>query len=71
MKWLHRQIMLTRAYQQGAIENEHSRQVDPEDQLLWRMPRRRLDFESMRDAMLAACDELDLTMGGRPIDLNT
>jgi mono/diheme cytochrome c family protein len=70
MKWLHRQIMLTRAYQQGAIENEHSRQVDPENQLLWRMPRRRLDFESMRDAMLAACDELDLTMGGRPIDLN-
>jgi hypothetical protein len=70
MKWLHRQIMLSQAYRQGAIENEHSRQVDPENQLLWRMPRRRLDFESMRDSMLAACDELDLTMGGRPIDLN-
>jgi len=70
MKWLHRQIMLSQAYRQGAIENEHSRQVDPENQLLWRMPRRRLDFEAMRDSMLAACDELDLTMGGRPIDLN-
>jgi len=70
LKWLHQQIMLSQAYHQGAIENEHSRQVDPENQLLWRMPRRRLDFESMRDAMLAACDELDVTMGGRPIDLN-
>lgn len=70
MKWLHRQIMLSHAYHQGAIENEPSRQVDPENQLLWRMPRRRLDFESMRDSMLAACDELDVTMGGRPIDLN-
>jgi hypothetical protein len=34
------------------------------------MPRRRLEFEAMRDAMLAASDELDVTMGGRPIDLN-
>jgi hypothetical protein len=69
-KWLHRQILLSQAYHQGAIENEHNRQVDPENQLLWRMPRRRLDFESMRDSMLAVCDELDTTMGGRPIDLN-
>ena len=70
MKWLHRTIMLSQGYHQGAIENERSRQVDPEDQFLWRMPRRRLDFESMRDSMLAVCDELDTTMGGRPIDLN-
>lgn len=70
MKWLHRQIMLSQAYRQGAVENDHSRQVDPENQLLWRMPRRRLDFESMRDSMLSVCDELDVTMGGRPIDLN-
>ena len=69
MKWLHRQIMLSQAYRQGAIENEHNRQVDPENRLLWRMPRRRLEFEAMRDSMLAACDELDLKMGGRPIDL--
>ncbi|MDG2128178.1 MAG: PSD1 and planctomycete cytochrome C domain-containing protein [Fuerstiella sp.] len=70
IKWLHRQIMLTRAYRQAAIENEHCRQIDPENKLLWRMPRRRLDFESMRDSMLAVCDELDTTMGGKPVDLN-
>ena len=71
LKWLHRQIMLSQAYRQGAVESEQSRQVDPENLLLWRMPRRRLEFEAMRDAMLAASDELDVTMGGRPIDLNT
>jgi hypothetical protein len=62
--------MLSQAYRQAAVENEHNRQIDPENLLLWRMPRRRLEFEAMRDAMLAVTDELDLTMGGRPIDLN-
>jgi mono/diheme cytochrome c family protein len=70
LKWLHRQIMLSQAYRQGAVENEQSRQIDPENQLLWRMPRRRLDFESMRDAMLAVSNELDETKGGRPVDLS-
>jgi len=70
LKWLHRQIMLTQAYRQGAREEDRCRQVDPDNQLLWRMPRRRLDFEAMRDSMLAVSGELDRTMGGRPIDLN-
>lgn len=70
LKWLHRQIMLTRAYRQGAIENEVFRERDPDNHLLWRMPRKRLDFESMRDAMLSVSGELDLQPGGRPIDLN-
>lgn len=70
MKWLHRQIMLSQAYRQGAVENVQARETDPENKLLWRMPRRRLDFEAMRDSMLAVCEELDTTMGGRPIDLN-
>jgi cytochrome c553 len=69
-KWLHRQIMLSRTYRQGAIENEHYRQCDPENRYLWRMPRRRLDFEAMRDSMLFVSDELDVTMGGRPVDLS-
>jgi hypothetical protein len=71
IKWLHRQIITSRAYRQGSIENDSKRAIDPENQLLWRMPRRRLDFESMRDAMLAATEELDTTMGGRPVDLST
>lgn len=43
--------------------------IDPENRLLWRMNPRRLDFESMRDATLAAAGRLDPALGGRPIDL--
>ncbi len=70
LKWLHREIMLSQAYRQGAVENEQSRQIDPENLLLWRMPRKRLDFEAMRDAMLAVSGELDQSLGGRPVDLS-
>jgi hypothetical protein len=70
LKWLHKQILNSRAYRQAAIELEASRRVDPDNLLLWRMPRKRLEFESMRDAMLSVSEELDLTKGGRPIDLD-
>ncbi len=69
IKQLHRRIMLSDAYAQAAEENEAAREIDPENELLWRMPRRRLELEAMRDSMLAVSGELDATMGGRPIDL--
>ncbi len=69
LKKLHRRIMLTEVYRQGAIENAQSRRRDPDNKLLWRMPRRRLDVEAMRDAMLAVSGELKASMGGRPFDL--
>ena len=69
LKKLHRRIMLSAVYQQGAIEDGPSRVKDPDNRLLWRMPRRRLEMESMRDAMLAASGELSRKMGGRPFDL--
>ena len=68
LRWLHKQILTTKTYRQSCIEDPLSRQVDPENRLLWRMPRRRLDFEAMRDAMLWISGELDLTQGGRPVD---
>jgi cytochrome c553 len=68
LRWLHKQILATKVYRQSCVEDPHSRQVDPENQLLWRMPRRRLDFEAMRDAMLWISGELDLAQGGRPLD---
>ena len=64
IKSLHRRIMLSSVYQQtsGAIAASETR--DPNNRLLWRYPRRRLDFESMRDALLAVSGHLDETMGG-------
>lgn len=69
LKKLHRRIMLSAVYQQGAIENSDSRIVDPDNKLLWRMPRQRLEFEAMRDSMLAVSGELATKIGGRPFDL--
>ncbi len=43
--------------------------MDPENRLLSRMNRQRLDFESLRDAMLATSGRLDRTLGGPPVDL--
>jgi hypothetical protein len=69
LKKLHRRILLSRAYAQASVENAAARDQDPENALLWRMPRRRLDMEAMRDAMLAVSGELDVSqIGGRPFD---
>ncbi|MCA9186177.1 MAG: PSD1 and planctomycete cytochrome C domain-containing protein [Pirellulaceae bacterium] len=69
LKSLHRRIMLTRVYQQGAIENVGARTTDPDNRWLWRMPRHRLEVEAMRDAMLAVSGELQEDRGGRPFEL--
>jgi hypothetical protein len=68
LKKLHRRIMLSAVYRQGAIEDSAARIVDPDNKLLWRMPRRRLELEAMRDSMLAVSGELDTKLGGRPFD---
>lgn len=70
LKWLHRLIVTSATYAQSSEQREDMYSVDPENQFLWRMNRRRLDFEMWRDAVLAADGSLDLTMGGpaRPID---
>jgi hypothetical protein len=69
LKKLHRTIMLTAAYQQSSAENDAGLMKDPENKLLWRFSPRRLDLESMRDSLLFASAELDLTTGGRPVEM--
>ncbi|MBC7815870.1 MAG: DUF1553 domain-containing protein, partial [Planctomycetaceae bacterium] len=73
---LHRQIMLSSTYRQQSANQSGNRQAlatsrekDPENTLLWTMNRRRLDWESLRDALLAVSGRLDLTMGGSSVDL--
>jgi len=67
IKRLHRLLMLSRAYQQSSQDNVRARQLDPENKLLWRMNRRRLDFEELRDSLLVAGGELDRATGGLPV----
>ena len=68
-KSIHRLIMLSSAYQQGNADNPKAVKADPANSLYWRQNRRRLDFEAMRDTLLALSGRLDLTVGGRPVDI--
>jgi mono/diheme cytochrome c family protein len=71
IKKLHRLILLSAAYQQGSDDNAKGAKIDPANELCWRMNRRRLDFEAMRDTLLAASGKLDLVAGGRADDITT
>jgi hypothetical protein len=51
----------------SALRAPHS--TDPDNRLLARQNRRRLDFEALRDSLLFAAGRLDLTPGGKPVDL--
>ncbi len=67
-KELHRLIMTSEAYQMAsAFENVHNGQVDLENHLLWRFRPQRLEAEAIRDMLMAAGGDIDLTVGGRPI----
>ena len=61
--------MLSRVYTQSSNDRPEAAKVDPENELLWRMNRRRLEFESLRDSILAEAGTLDDTLGGRAKEL--
>ncbi len=63
-KQLIRQIVTSHAYRMSTVANDSAMAIDPENRLLWRMNRKRLDAESLRDAMLVASGKLDTTIGG-------
>ncbi|MGV3484127.1 MAG: DUF1553 domain-containing protein [Planctomycetaceae bacterium] len=79
IKHLVQQIVLSRAYRQASTYREDAFHLDPENRLLWRVSKRRLEAECIRDAMLAASGDLDLkrpdgslvgrVIGDRPISL--
>jgi mono/diheme cytochrome c family protein/cytochrome c553 len=71
VKALHREILLSAAYQMSSRHDEKNARVDPDNRLLWRMNRRRLEVEPWRDAMLAAAGNLDRAMGGPSRDLSS
>lgn len=83
IKTLHRRIMLSATWQQAsgelnrspsnsALPTLHSPLTsDPENKLLWKMNRRRLDWEALRDSLLAVAGKLELTMGGPAMNQST
>ncbi len=75
-KPLHELILTSRAYQRTSqiaeSHEQYARQhrTDPNNVLLWRANRQRLDLEQMRDTLLFVTQELDETMLGRPTGID-
>ena len=66
LKPLHREILLSKAYQQSAASQDSAAKEDKDARLLWRFPPRRLSAEEVRDTMLAVSGKLQLAPMGGP-----
>lgn len=65
LKSIHRLICTSEAYQRASmVENQAAKAMDANNRLLWRQNPRRLDAESLRDAVLWTSGQLDLTPFG-------
>ena len=61
---MHRLIVTSATYRQSSATDAAGVKIDGGNRLLWRMNRRRLEAEEIRDSVLAVSDKLDPAMGG-------
>lgn len=71
IKGLHRSILLSKTWQQSSEPDAAKAKIDSFNRLLWRHNLKRLDFESLRDSILFMGGQLDLTMGGHPVNIES
>ncbi len=64
IKHLQRLILNSHTWKQDSAPNTPAIALDASSRLLWRFPPRRLEAEGIRDCILAASGQLDLTTGG-------
>jgi len=69
MKKLHRLIMLSSVYQLSTENEQVNYAKDSGNRLYWRMNRKRMEAEQLRDAVLAVAGNLDNSLGGLSADL--
>ena len=67
VKQVHRLILNSAAYQQDSVGAPEAAQKDPENLLLSRFSRRRLNADEIRDSVLATAGRLNRKAGGRPV----
>jgi len=78
IKPLCRLLLTSAAYRQASrgerkpgTSNVSPEAIDPGNDLLWRMRLRRLESEVVRDSILTASGDRDISMGGPPVPIST
>lgn len=79
LKMLHRKMLTSQTYRQSANPttnplfasrgDNNPDKVDAGNKYLWRSNLRRLDFESIRDALILLTGKMDRSVGGRPVNI--
>ena len=64
IKQMHKLIVLSGTYRSSSRASKRSMEIDPDNHYLWRMNRRRLDADAIRDSILNVSGRLNLKMGG-------
>jgi hypothetical protein len=67
VKTIDRAIVISSAYQQASADGAAQAKIDPDNKLYWRMNRKRLEGELIRDAVLEISGALNPRLGGKPI----
>jgi cytochrome c553 len=69
IKRLHKLIMTSATYTQASADRADATAIDPDNRLLWKQNRRRLEFEALHDATLAVSGQLAPDLGGPAVRL--
>ena len=69
IKQLQREIVLSAVFRQQSQTRLSYNTADPENRLLWKFNRQRLNLEAMRDTLLKVTGRLNTRMGGKPVEI--
>lgn len=69
IKAMHRLLLTSSTYRQASTNHAASRQLDPDNHLLWRQRLRRLEAETLRDAILTVAGKVNGHMFGPPVPM--
>jgi len=67
VKAIDRLIVMSSTYRQSAVPHAEKSAIDPDNRFYWRMNRKRMEAETIRDSVLAVAGTLNADIGGRPV----
>ena len=67
VKAIDRLIVTSSVYRQSGVTDKTREAIDPDNNLYWRMNRKRMEGETLRDAILSVSGSLNPKLGGRPV----